>query len=72
MAVVIPFAPHRRPLSQAVEPPLAGPPADILFFTGVRYDRQAETERAVLVERPPGKRRAPLRPRRVKSAGQPV
>ncbi|MFC5418995.1 MAG: hypothetical protein DI537_00930 [Stutzerimonas stutzeri] len=40
MADVIPFAPRRRFASQA---PLGeGPFGQILFFTGVRYERQHE------------------------------
>ena len=41
MADVIPFAPRRR---FAGQPPLVeGPLGQILFFTGVRYERQPET-----------------------------
>lgn len=40
MADVIPFAPRRRSSSQSLA--VAGPFGQILFFTGVRYERQIE------------------------------
>ncbi|RXT52967.1 hypothetical protein B6S44_19710 [Bosea sp. Tri-44] len=40
MADVIPFAPRRRSASQS--PAALGPSGQILFFTGVRYERQPE------------------------------
>jgi hypothetical protein len=72
MAVVIPFAPHRRSTSERSERASASASADILFFTGVRYDRQDDGEPAKPAARPAAKRRAAPRPRRAKSAGQPV
>ncbi len=42
MAVVIPFAPQRRP-QQAQACSLPPQTAEILFFTGVRYERAPET-----------------------------
>ncbi|KRE08677.1 hypothetical protein ASE61_03685 [Bosea sp. Root670] len=41
MAIVIPFAPQRR-LQQASACSLPPRTADILFFTGVRYERPSE------------------------------
>lgn len=58
MAIVIPFAPLRRPqqASACSLPPRA---AEILFFTGVRYERVPEA-------RPPAaKTSANARPRKV-------
>ena len=40
MAVVIPFAPKRRQQLRSCSGPLRM--AEILFFTGVRYERQPE------------------------------
>ena len=40
MADVIPFAPRRRSAGQGTA--AAGPFGQILFFTGVRYERQHE------------------------------
>ncbi len=40
MADVIPFAPRRRRSSQMAAS--SGPLGQILFFTGVRYERQPE------------------------------
>ncbi|MGX1740928.1 hypothetical protein ACWIEX_05160 [Bosea sp. NPDC055353] len=58
MAIVIPFAPQRRP-QQASACPLPQQTADILFFTGVRYERSPEA-------RPPAaKTSANARPRKV-------
>mgnify|MGYP001578953973 CR=1 FL=1 len=51
MADVIPFAPRRRFTSQ---PPLAeGPLGEILFFTGVRYERPHEPAAGKPPRRPP-------------------
>ena len=58
MAIVIPFAPQRRlqPVSDCSLPPRT---AEILFFTGVRYERTPEA-------RPPAaKATANARPRKV-------
>jgi len=41
MAIVIPFAPQRRP-QQASACSLPPQTAEILFFTGVRYERAPE------------------------------
>lgn len=51
MADVIPFAPRRRATSQ--ETAATGPLGQILFFTGVRYERQHE----------PAANKPPRRPR---------
>ena len=58
MAVVIPFAPQRRPqqVSACSLPPQT---AEILFFTGVRY------ERAPVARPPAAKASADARPRKV-------
>ena len=45
MAVVIPFAPQRRP-RQASACSLTPRTAEILFFTGVRYERAPEVRPA--------------------------
>lgn len=50
MAVVIPFALYRR--WQARSCPFPQRMADILFFTGVRYERGAETRPAQAKPRP--------------------
>ena len=42
MAVVIPLAPPRRTQPSEASAALRQEPATILFFTGVRYERQAE------------------------------
>lgn len=42
MAVVIPLAPHRRAQPSEAPAGIRQEPATILFFTGVRYERQAE------------------------------
>jgi len=57
MAVVIPFAPQRRPqqVSACSHPPQT---AEILFFTGVRYERAPEV-------RPPAKAPTAGRTRKV-------
>ena len=58
MAVVIPFAPQRRP-QQASTSFLPSQTAEILFFTGVRYERAPEA-------RPPAvKASGDARPRKV-------
>ncbi len=41
MAVVIPFVPRRRTAAVSQNPE-ASAPGTILFFTGVRYERQHE------------------------------
>ncbi|WP_332692164.1 hypothetical protein [Bosea sp. (in: a-proteobacteria)] len=51
MADVIPFAPRRRFARTAVAAADAGP-AQILFFTGVRYERQPEPPAAKPQRRP--------------------
>jgi hypothetical protein len=78
MAVVIPLAPHRR--AQPSEAPAASrqEPATILFFTGIRYERQDEPEPAEPAVRsrtrastpPPASR--PKRPKKATSARQPA
>lgn len=52
MAVVIPFASQRRP-QQERSCPFPRQMAEILFFTGVRYERMAEAQ--------PPKDKAPAR-----------
>ena len=42
MAVVIPLAPHRRSQPSEASAATRQEPAAILFFTGVRYERQAQ------------------------------
>ena len=56
MAVVIPFAPQRRP-QQAQACSLPPQTAEILFFTGVRYERAPEA-------RPPAAKTSAGRPRK--------
>lgn len=51
MADVIPFAPRRRFTSQP--PPAEGPFGEILFFTGVRYERPHEPAAGKPPRRPP-------------------
>ncbi|PZO00258.1 MAG: hypothetical protein DCF30_10075 [Hyphomicrobiales bacterium] len=77
MAVVIPLAPHRR--SQPSEAPAAlrQEPGTILFFTGVRYERQAEPAPAEPTVRrrpraltPPAN--GPKRPKKATNARQPA
>lgn len=58
MAIVIPFAPQRRP-QQGSTCSLPPRTADILFFTGVRYERAPE------VRTPAGKAAASARPRKI-------
>ncbi|CAN7646857.1 hypothetical protein LJR009_005850 [Bosea sp. LjRoot9] len=83
MADVIPFASRPKSASRAETAPTSHKPAPtsqesspargtamILFFTGVRYERQAEA--AAIDRRAPRKRRATPRQGRAKSAGQPV
>ena len=57
MSIVIPFAPRAKP----AQPNLAAPrePAQILFFTGVRYERQAEP---MPIDMQPRRRGRPSRP----------
>lgn len=50
MADVIPFAPRRRFARTAAAADAA--PAQILFFTGVRYERQPESPAAEPQRRP--------------------
>lgn len=55
MAVVIPLAPHRRSQTASTSSAPRQEEAMILFFTGVRYERQAEpaaAEPAVRRRRP--------------------
>ena len=64
MAIVIPFAPQRRP-QQAQACSLPPQTAEILFFTGVRYERAPEV-------RPPAtKSSAATRPRKVAARKSP-
>jgi hypothetical protein len=74
MTIVIPFAPTRATLRRrATSDAAAASGAAILFFTGVRYERQPQ---AALPEEPaPRKRRAEAagkRPVRRAAAGQTV
>lgn len=57
MADVIPLAPHRRP--RLPTGPLSGGTADILFFTGVRYERADEPQPRDAVSRPARRAAAP-------------
>jgi hypothetical protein len=50
MADVIPFAPRRRASSQGGA--ASGPLGQILFFTGVRYEREREQPAAEPARRP--------------------
>ena len=78
MAVVIPLAPHRR--SQPSEAPAASrqEPGTILFFTGVRYERQDEPapaeptvpRRPRVLTSPPAS--GPKRPKKATSVRQPA
>lgn len=70
MAVVIPFALRRRRSErpQAAEPREA---ATILFFTGIRYERQAEPQPAPEPARRP-RRSSPRAKPIAKSARQPA
>lgn len=67
---VIPFAPRRRSVVRAASEE-ARQPAEILFFTGVRYERQSEP-----MPVPEPSRRSPRATTRgkpvAKSAGQPA
>jgi hypothetical protein len=76
MTIVIPFAPTRATLRRRTTndaPDAAASGAAILFFTGVRYERQ---QQAALPDEPaPRKRRAETvgkRPVRRSAAGQTV
>lgn len=68
MAVVISLAPRRRARpsrDQAQRPD----PATILFFTGVRYERQGEAVAELAAEQAPHARSsAPVRPKRSRKA----
>ncbi|RDJ20424.1 hypothetical protein DWF00_04460 [Bosea caraganae] len=67
---VIPFAPRRRLVDRAA-PDGAQQQAEILFFTGVRYERAPEA----LPAAKPARRTARISPRSkpiAKSAGQPA
>jgi hypothetical protein len=74
MAIVIPLAPHRRPQSSPSSEP-SSKVADILFFTGVRFERPAEP---APMEQPARRKRSPAAaPKRVhvkgpKNARQPA
>lgn len=69
MSIVIPFAPRAR--STGANPTASvREPAQILFFTGVRYERQDETAAADL--RAPRRRRPSRTTARPKSAGHQV
>ena len=56
MSIVIPFAPRAKPAQAALAAP--SEPAQILFFTGVRYERQEPTP----VDMQPRRRERPSRP----------
>jgi len=62
MADVIPFAPRRRSTSQSSA--AAGPFGQILFFTGVRYERQLEPAGSKPPRRPRPAGRSERAPRR--------
>lgn len=66
---VIPFAPRRRSIARSASGE-ARQPAEILFFTGVRYERQPEP----LPVAKPARRspRASARKPIAKSVGQPA
>lgn len=67
MSTILFFAPRPRAVQAQALP---NEPAQILFFTGVRYERPGEL---ASVEVPPRRRGRPARtPARAKSAGQPV
>lgn len=70
MSVVIPIASHLRAQERHASPPEPGRAAAILFFTGVRYQRDPEPLPVAKVAR--GGRRAAGSASRGKSAGQPV
>lgn len=79
MADVIPLAPHRREPRPSEVPAASRPePATILFFTGVRYERQAEPASAEpTLRRRPRAATAPSatvtkRPRKATSGRQPA
>lgn len=67
---VIPFAPRRRPVERA-SPERAQQAADILFFTGVRYERQPDPSPATKPTRRTPRGAARGKPI-AKSAGQPA
>lgn len=67
MSTILLFAPRPR---AAQAQALPNEPAQILFFTGVRYERQSDPASA---ETPPRRRVRPARTvTRAKSAGHPV
>ncbi len=78
MAVVIPLAPHRRAQPSEASAASRQEPATILFFTGVRYERQAEPATAEpAVRRRPRALAAtpasgPKRPKKATNARQPA
>jgi len=78
MAVVIPLAPHRRAQAADAAGVPRREPAAILFFTGVRYEREPEPaapepagrrRRRILATAPAG---GPKRPKRVTTTRQPA
>lgn len=67
MSTILLFAPRPRAVQTQSQP---SEPAQILFFTGVRYERQSEP---ASIETPPRRRVRPVRPAaRDKRAGRPV
>lgn len=70
MSVVIPIASHLRAQDRPSPLPEPGRAAEILFFTGVRYQRDPEPLPAAKAVR--GQGRAARSASRGKSAGQPV
>lgn len=70
MSVVIPLAPRLRAQDRPSSVTGPGPAAAILFFTGVRYERDPEPLPAAKAQR--SQRRAGKPASRVKSAGLPV
>lgn len=78
MAVVIPLAPPRRTQPSEASAATRQEPATILFFTGVRYERQAEPaapepvvrRRRRLVPVPPAG--SPKRTKKATNARQPA
>lgn len=65
MADVIPLAPRRR-FRRAAEGSISAQDAEILFFTGVRYERQPEPAQR---RSAPAERRAQPKPAGAKPAG---
>lgn len=79
MAVVIPLAPRRRAQPAEASALPRTEPATILFFTGVRYERQGDP--GVVAEapsprrprvQPPSATSRPKRPRKATHARQPA